>query len=416
MIKKFIVTACFFLSIASFAQSGSASPYSYFGIGEVRFKGTLENRSMSGIGIEQDSIHINLMNPASFASLRLTTFTMGGSYTSTTLKSESESAKAQRSTLDYIAVALPLGKLGVGFGLLPYSSVGYNIVSLSSDANLNSSRLTGTGGLNKTFLAVGYTIVPNLVVGADIQYNFGKINNTTLKFLTEIPVGTYEENESTLSGLNVNFGAMYQRKINEKLNFFSSLSFSPESKLSSKNVQRLSAVQYDPNYNLVRLDASDENAVERNLTMPSKFSFGAGFGQSKKWLLGTQIIYQTVGDLANQYNSSANVSYENYTNYSLGGYYIPNYKVFSKYYERVTYRAGMKFGKTGINVNSKSISETALTLGFGLPTTGALSNFNLGLEYGKRGTTLNGLIQENYATLSISFSLNDKWFRQYKIN
>jgi len=412
MIKKIIVTACFFLTIASFAQTGSASPYSYFGIGEVRFKGTIENRSMAGIGIEQDSIHINLMNPASFASLRLTTFTMGGSYNSIKLKTETESAKAQRTTLDYLAVALPLGKFGIGFGLMPYSSVGYNIVSLSSDGSGGNSRMTGSGGLNKTFLALGYTIIPNLVVGADIQYNFGNIKNTNLEFITEIPVGSYEENESSLSGLTVNLGVMYQRKINKNLNFFSSLSFSPESKLVSHNSKTIATVQYD----LAKIDIAEEQITQTNLTMPSKFTIGAGFGQSKKWLLGTQIVYQSVGDLANEFNTSPRASYNSYTNYSLGGYYIPNYKVFSKYYERITYRAGTKFGKTGTVINSKSIDEVAMTLGFGLPTSGALSNFNIGLEYGKKGTTINGLVQEKYATISVSFSLNDKWFRQYKIN
>jgi hypothetical protein len=32
-----------------------------------RFKGTLENRSMAGV-VEQDSIHMNIQNPASYAS------------------------------------------------------------------------------------------------------------------------------------------------------------------------------------------------------------------------------------------------------------------------------------------------------------------------------------------------------------
>jgi hypothetical protein len=47
MIKKIIVSACLLLSLVSFAQEGTASPYSY-GIGDVRFKGTVENRSMAG--------------------------------------------------------------------------------------------------------------------------------------------------------------------------------------------------------------------------------------------------------------------------------------------------------------------------------------------------------------------------------
>jgi hypothetical protein len=47
MIKKIIVSACLLLSLVSFAQEGTASPYSYYGI-DVRFKGTVENRSMAG--------------------------------------------------------------------------------------------------------------------------------------------------------------------------------------------------------------------------------------------------------------------------------------------------------------------------------------------------------------------------------
>lgn len=35
-------------------------------------------RSMAGIGVEQDSIHLNLDNPASFANLKLTVFSIGG--------------------------------------------------------------------------------------------------------------------------------------------------------------------------------------------------------------------------------------------------------------------------------------------------------------------------------------------------
>jgi long-subunit fatty acid transport protein len=60
------------LSLVGFAQE--LPPYSFYGIGDVRFKGTVENRSMAGVAVEQDSIHMNLENPASFANLKLTTF------------------------------------------------------------------------------------------------------------------------------------------------------------------------------------------------------------------------------------------------------------------------------------------------------------------------------------------------------
>jgi len=42
-------------SIASFSQ-GSASPYSFYGIGSLNFNGTTENRAMGRLSILTDSI------------------------------------------------------------------------------------------------------------------------------------------------------------------------------------------------------------------------------------------------------------------------------------------------------------------------------------------------------------------------
>ena len=416
MIKKIIVIVCFFFSLLSFAQSGSASPYSFFGIGESRFKGNLENRSMGGLNIEQDSLHINILNPASFASLKFTTFTIGGNYTSTKLKTDSKSENAQRTTLDYLAVALPLGKIGVGFGLIPYTSVGYNIESTSSEPGGVNKHLTGTGGLNKAFFSLGYTLLPNLVVGADIQYNFGRINNTSLVFLSDVYLGTQMENKADLNGFTANFGVMYKRKIHKKLNFYSGFTYTPQSILASTNTQTISTVLYNADYNVTLVDPLPSKEIRTDLKIPEKISFGFGIGKSRKWMVGTQMVFQNAGDLTDDFNTVDNVSYGKYSSYSLGGYYVPSYNVFSKYYQKVTYRAGLKYVKTGTVIGSEEIDEKGMTLGFGLPISGSISNVNVGLEYGKKGTTANGLIQENYFVLAVSFSLNDKWFRQARID
>ena len=46
MIKRLIVIAITIISSCSFAQQGTASPYSFYGIGSLKLKGTVENRSM----------------------------------------------------------------------------------------------------------------------------------------------------------------------------------------------------------------------------------------------------------------------------------------------------------------------------------------------------------------------------------
>ena len=69
------------------AQQGTSSPYSFYGIGEVRFRGTVENRLMGGVSIFPDSLHVNILNPATYASLKMTTYTAGGTSTYTKLNS-----------------------------------------------------------------------------------------------------------------------------------------------------------------------------------------------------------------------------------------------------------------------------------------------------------------------------------------
>jgi long-subunit fatty acid transport protein len=416
MIKKIIISACLLLSLVSFAQEGTSSPYSFYGIGDVRFKGTLENRSMAGLAVEQDSIHINLQNPASYANLKLTTFTLGGTYGTTTLKNSTESANATRTTLDYLAVGLPLGKFGFGFGLIPYSSVGYKIESISDSGTENNKRFNGTGGLNKAFLGVGYKIAPNFNIGADVNYNFGKIESNNLEFITGVPIGTRELNSADLSGVNFNLGMMYQTKIYKKISVFSSLTYSLESSLTSKNTRNISTVIYNSNFDLAVVDALDDVKTEAIITMPSKISLSGGIGEARKWLLGGNVSYGKTSGQANEYNDAANVGYGKYGSVSLGGYYIPNYNSFSSYTKRIVYRAGIKYEKTGLVINSESINDMGLTFGLGLPVTGSFSNVNFGFELGKKGTTKANLVQENYANLSVSFSLNDKWFEKRKFN
>lgn len=408
MIKKSIISACLFLSLVSFAQEGTSSPYSFYGIGDIRFKGAAENRSMAGLAVAPDSIHINLQNPAGYSDLKLTSFSLGGTYNTTSQKTNTQSGSARRTALDYLAVGLPLGKLGIGFGLIPYSSVGYKIKKVNLDGI--STILDGSGGMNKVFLGLGYKLGANLSVGADAQYDFGKIKTSSFIIDSDIANGTSEVNSSVLSGINFNLGLMYQSKITKKMSLYSSLSYTAESTLVSKSTREISNSIDDP-YTL-------EDA--RSLKLPSKLSFGAGLGENRKWLIGAEVSLQSTGNVVNFYNevnnSAYNVVYGKSSKYAIGGYFIPNYKSYTSYAKRITYRGGLKYEKTGLIVNSKSINDMGLTLGIGMPLSGTFSNINFGFELGKKGTTTANLVQENYANLNVGFSLNEKWFEKRKFD
>ena len=418
MIKKLIVPAFLIFTVISFAQQGTASPYSFYGIGDVKFKGTAENRAMGGLTIFSDSIHLNFQNPASYTSLKLTTFSLGGTYLTTKLKTSSQSENARRTAMDYLAVGLPLGKFGVGFGLMPYSSVGYNIQSRISATTTplvtpaQIKKFTGNGGLNKVFAGAGYAFTPNFSAGLDFSYNFGKIETYSLRFVEGLQYGSREKNLSDMSGVTFTAGLNYKTKINSKLSGFGSLTYSPESNLKATNERNIATIQYSTSGSEIIIDPVDINVDDTNIKMPSKLALGFGIGQNKKWMLGTEVTFQQSSGMGNRFNDITKVKFENAIKYNIGGFYIPNYTSFSKYFQKITYRAGLRYENTGLIINNKSINDLGVTAGFGLPIIGVFSNINIGVEYGKRGTTSANLVQENYTNITIGLSLNDKWFQK----
>lgn len=434
MIKKLLVVFIAVFSLSSFAQEGTASPYSFYGIGSLKFKGTVENRSMGGLGVYTDSIHVNLRNPASYATDNLelwgnedrpVKFAVGGSYSSVNLKSESSSGKTTTTSFDYIALSIPVGKFGFGFGLLPYTAVGYKLESLNNDGNIEN-RFRGEGGVNKAFFGLGYRLAKGLSIGVDAQYNFGSLNNSVIEFVYDddgspILYQTREDNRSDLSGLNVSLGMTYQTMLTEKLELMSSVTFTPESNLTSQNERTYSTVSARASGNdivisQIQVDLEELGQLETQLTMPSKLSFGAGIGQPRKWFLGAEFMAQKTSNFTNPLYDGNDVAYEDGSRFSLGGFYIPQYNAFNGYLKRTVYRAGMRFEKTGLNIENESIKEFGISFGVGLPVgeLGSFSNANLGFEIGKRGTTNSNLIQENFINVQLSLSLNDRWFVKRK--
>lgn len=415
MIKKIIVSFCLFLSMISYAQQGTSSPYSFYGIGDIRFKGTVENRSMGGMSVFPDSIHVNLQNPALLSGIKLTSFVVGGTLNKANLTTSTQSEKNQRVTLDYLSVAIPTNKIGIGFGLIPYSSVGYKIKNVSSDL-LTATIYNGNGGVNKVYSSFSYKINEKFSVGIDLQYNFGNIETTSVKSQLGVELNSRELNTSSVSGLNINTGIAFQSKINKKLNFFSSLTYAPQANLTLKNTRNIATVLFNSLGAETVVDNVDIDVANTKFKLPSKFTFGSGIGEVRKWLVGAEITLQDNSNYANRFEDITQATFENATKISVGGYFIPKYNSYSEFWKRVTYRGGFRFENTGLVIYNESIKENAVTLGFGLPLGGTFSNINFGFELGKRGTKNAGLVQENFGNFSIGLSFNDKWFVKRKFD
>ena len=413
MIKKIII--CFALlsiGFVGFAQENTASPYSYYGLGEVKFKGTQDARAMGGLAITGDSIAVNLMNPASYSRLFLTTFSVGGTTTFNNLQNDTQKEKAQRTSLDYLAVGIPMGKFGGAFGLMPYSVVGYKIQTSFTDGQGSNRFLqqTGSGNINRVFAGLSYNFSKNLSLGLNIEYNFGNTSAEIIESVENVQLSTRERNENRIGGFSTNIGLLYDGKLDGKRNFYSSLSFTPESKLNSTNFRNTATINYSLGGSVFIVDVNEESLPDSELILPSKLALGFGIGERNKWLLGAEVSFLGTKNIVNRFGDSPIAKYENGQKLSLGGYYIPKYDSFSSYFSRVVYRAGFRYEKTGLIVNDESINDYGMNFGFGLPV--GVSKIDLSFEFGKRGTTTNGLIQENYFNIGVGLSLSDKWFRK----
>jgi len=418
MLKQLIIITIFFLIAGvTVAQEGTTSPYSYYGIGTQKFKGTAENRAMGGISVYSDSIHLNIQNPASTAGLKLVNYTVGASYKSSTQKTDTESQKTHTTSLDYLAIGIPMGKFGASFGLIPYTSVGYNIRSETAN---DTTQFSGSGGLNKAFLALGYQINPKFSVGVDVNYNFGNIENIAFTRENNVQYGTRRVNKSDLLGFSFNLGAIYKTMVTDELELTTSLTYTPETNFTAENFREISSVLTSPGGNQVLIDSREIPQDNSDFTFPSQFTIGGGIGQPKNWFIGLEYTNQKTSNFTNRTvpaeDMAFDVTFKNASKFRLGGFYIPNYNSLGNYTKRIVYRAGIRFEETGINIREQDINEFGISFGVGLPVGRTFSNINLGVEVGRRGTKDFGLVQENFVNAFLSFSLNDKWFEKRYID
>ncbi len=421
MIRKIAFTLLCLTAFVSYAQNSTISPYSFFGIGDLRSGATIENQQMGGIGMYADSIHVNLQNPAAYGKLRLTTYAFAGSHREFRLETFEDEQNTSVTNLEYIALAFPVSKkFGVGLGVKPRSSVGYALDAESTDVNGDTviNIFSGEGGLNQVFFSVGYSVLPNLQIGATVKYVFGLLENQRLQSVEGVQFGTIDTRESDVSGIDLNYGLIYTPKINDKLTLYTSARVNTQVNLASENSQRIGSfsVATGDEIEVVDVDLEALGLKNTDLKIPTIWSFGLGVGQEKKWFLGAEYSLQDFGSFENAFSTAEGLEYSDASSLAVGMHFIPDYASFSSYLRRVNYRAGVRYDKTGLVINGKEINNFGITFGFGLPLGGSFSNLNLGFELGKRGTTDANLIRESYLKIGVGLSLNDRWFQKRKIN
>ena len=210
------------------AQSGSNSPYSRYGFGQLSDQSFGNSKAMGGIAYGlRNGYQINAANPASYSAVDSLTFLFdfGMSLQNANFEENGVKTNAKNSTVDYIAMQFRLWeRMGMTVGFLPYSIVGYNmnqVKSISTDEYGNPiqslSTYSGDGGLQQVFAGLGFKVFDNLSIGANFSYFYGDIThsvNTT--FSNTNAYSSVRAEKLEISDYKLDFGLQYTQEFGKK--------------------------------------------------------------------------------------------------------------------------------------------------------------------------------------------------------
>ena len=420
-IKNYLLVILIFSCFSVFSQINTGSPYSLNELGEINFTGNVSYQSMGGIDSSIDSIEFNINNPSSLAKIKTTNYLIGTFYKSSSISNSLLKENIKTSNINYIAIGIPVKNFGFGFGVLPYSSVGFNLQTTEeyNDDNSISSRLFGAeGNINKAFLSVGIPFLKYFSIGASANYNFGKFNYEKFNLMNGVNYGVFSNSSSEITGFTYNFSSNVLIPLKNDLSLSLLFSLYPEGELDSYNIESLytsnaSSISLESLGDFVDIDLDTRGLENTKLPVPKKSIYSIGLEKKNSWFIGAQYENKLSSGFENVFLDIRNVSYRDANSISFGGYFIPDSSSLVSYWKRVKYRFGIKNDKKSIIVNNLPINQFSLNLGLGLPIAG-LSKANLGLEIGKIGN--DDLIKENYFSLRLGLSLNDVWFIKRKYN
>ena len=129
--RVFCAFAALTFSIGIYAQSGTNSPYSQYGLGVLSDQTSGFNRGMNGVGLGfREHNQVNFINPASYSAVDSLSFIfdVGFSGQITNFNESGKKINAKNADFEYAVAAFRVAKgFGVSFGILPYTNVDITI-------------------------------------------------------------------------------------------------------------------------------------------------------------------------------------------------------------------------------------------------------------------------------------------------
>lgn len=422
--KKIITLLLIVTGFVLQMQAQDNRQYSMYGYGLLSDRATSMQRQMGSVGYAMHSgRQINVMNPASYASIDSLTFLfdIGADLSVIWQKQYNETLGKEEKDrrfgggLDYITMQFPIWKyIGASIGLVPYSYVGY---AFGNEIEHGAMTNQGEGGINQAYLGVAGTYA-GFSLGFNVSYDFGNIINDVFTEPTNSGQ-TLFEHVMQIRDWDIVFGAQYTRKVTptERLNL--GFTFSPKKSIHGQTWVTLQETTKD--------SAADTIAymnMRGNYYTPMSIGAGIGWVHEKvsRWMVEFDFTYQewSKAKYSGLYSIKdpdqlvfQGMDFKNRTRFALGGEYVP--KIRGNYWQRLAYRAGAYYNNDYLNIQGNGLKEYGVTAGVGFNTPEGKTMINLGFEWKHRKASPKALITENFFNITLGVNFNELWFWQRRI-
>ncbi len=439
------------LSTAGFSQKGTKSPYSVYGVGELKGGQYAYFDAMGGAQLaNSDSSIVTQFNPATYANIGRyrPIFQVGLSGALTTLETSNGSTDTRYFGLNQFQMGLPIKKnWGASFGLTPFSSTGYLISNPIMDgADTVAMKINeGKGTLSNFHIGTAYKQKlgdrMSLALGVNANYVFGNIEKIQSFEHTIYPDDALHSrvvNSTYIGDLKLDFGFLLERKF-YRYDIALGGTYTPATKLNSEKSTLSFAYSksFYQNYSYFST-ISDTSEFTENINgitfIPESYNIGAEFrlrpcpGSTQSYLLifKGDFKQQNWSDYYTEFDTvRTDLVYKDRTSFSFGIEYSPRAHArlndnLIPYLAKIHYRLGANYTMSEIFVDDTQLTNYGISFGLGIPVLNGNSNtnLNLGVSYSAFGTTDNNLIKENNIGLSIGVSISpgiyDRWFVKRK--
>ncbi|MDE6480449.1 MAG: hypothetical protein K2L45_09275 [Muribaculaceae bacterium] len=405
------------LSIIGVAKADVNTPYSMYGYGVLGDKATSMQRQMGGVGYAmQSGRQINVMNPASYASIDSLTFLwdMGANMNMRWSKDQTASDHGFGGGLDYVTMEFPLSKfMGMSIGMVPLTQVGY---SFGDDIKFGARQNQGNGGITEAYAGLSGKI-GGFSIGVNVSYDFGTIQNDVYSTPEQGSQSLFEQ-IMQIRDWNIVAGIQYKQPINRYNSFTVGATYSPKKSFHGNTWLTLQDLKSD-----TRPDTVAKSNMSGKYYSPQSFGVGVSYTHEKvhrimveadfslqQW---SDAPFSSLKDEAGQVVFEG-MKFSDRKRFAVGGEYIHNIR--GSYFERMPWRVGAFYTDDYLKINGNTMKEFGVSCGTGFTAPGGKTMINLGLEWRHRQTSPVNILSENYFNIMVGVNFNEVWFFKRKIN